>query len=1390
MTHPLIERALHRKLITKDQARLVEEESSRGGTDSVAEFMVERGFISGEDRSLLEAENETVIGGFSVESSKSPSSPDDLGAMTDEAMGPSESLVDDQIGSEDVTLAASIDRPETPRAGDANDATLMETIAPAEASDAGQTMADSVDEVDSDQTPLDETVAPIADAKGKRSRGASLARGLESGKTILDPTNEDEEEPAFDGFAQTMDSIPPSLERTQVDESDESDEKQSRLADTMAPGDAPSPTEVGDATTDSFSETVAPETSSDLSRGGTSNSGTHAMGATGYDETVAPDEDQHSGVSTEADGGSRRESTNREQRSRASDEAGTLSSLDQLNGKPRYELKKELARGGLGRVWLAQDQHIARNVAIKEVLPGRQSGVTLDRFYQEAQITGQLEHPGIVPVYELGMKPDGKPFYTMKLLRGRTFESAIREYHELPRDDPNRVIKLNELLDVFVGICNAMAFAHNKGIIHRDLKPANVMVGDFGEAIVVDWGLATIMHSQRDPLQPMVASEEDTDGSRVSITLRGSGSQTMAGTIMGTPKYMSPEQAEGRIEELDERSDIYSLGAILYDILVGSPALNGASLQEILTKVIRGEFEPPKRIIRDVPAPLNAICLKAMALEADDRYANAKEIAEDVLRWKAREPVSAYPEPWWQQANRWLRKHRTLVLSTVAAASVVVIGLVAWNIQEAQRIAAIRDEATRRFNEGQAAFYSGDLNAAQLQLGQSLALVSDEPMLEELHGPIDELLGKATALLAEEDAREEAQERLARFEELRDEALFHGTRVGGLDDTTSVLQTRDAATEALQIFSKGAETGFEPDQHIDHLTDQERQEVREAQREMVMLLADAIAFPLPGQQPQERRENAAEALTLLVMAEKLGTPFRSLYLRRADLHANLGQRAESAEALAKAEGIEPANAFDYFLLGFRAYDLDKFNTAIGFFKEALNRDTDNFWAQYFLGLSLYKTEQYRAASIAFTACLAQRDDFLWTYLLRGVANSNAGDAKAAEADFAEAMRIDKDEYGIYVNRGSAYFNQGRYDDAIKDFKRAIAINPDSYRAYFNLAMTYRKMGRFEDALDRFDDAIQRAPEVAEVYGNRGLLHLEDLKDQQAAAADFENAIRFAVPGSSQLANYRIYRGKIFHDRRQFEAALAQYDEALKQNDEVALVHYARGQALFELRRFQEAREAFDRFMETSDDEVTKAYVDRGSLREALGDVQGAVEDFTLALAADERTPAMHAKRGWKYVMNWKELALADFNEAIKLAPRDPGNYSGRGYTLALSGDYLGAVRDAEKAVALSRGVPTVLYDSACVYSVAYDKARTSTDEKHRTELANAYRAKALELLRGALERIPANRRAGFIKGAILPDPSMAPLKADPAFKSLMEGYLNPTPKEPSAKPLPTKPANK
>lgn len=440
----------------------------------------------------------------------------------------------------------------------------------------------------------------------------------------------------------------------------------------------------------------------------------------------------------------------------------TAGPLLQPSVNERFQLLKLHAQGGLGEVLLAEDRELHRKVAYKRIKSAFQDRPDAQRrFVMEAEVTAHLEHPGVVPVYGLVSEPDGRLGYAMRYIQGESLADVIQRFHAHTVD--YRSLAFRHLLTAFITVCNTLAYSHSRGIVHRDIKPANIMLGKYGETLVVDWGLA----------KPVTRREVErlTGEATLHTSSDSQGSATEMGTAIGTPQFMSPEQAAGRLDVVGPASDIYSLGATLYVLLTGKVPFIAEDVFELKQKVQSGDWIPLQNVKPKLPRALEAICGKAMSLQPEHRYTSATMLASDLESWLADEPVSVMTDPWPTRCVRWGRRHAavvtaafTLLLTSLIA---VTVGLGLVNAEKNNTQLAL-DEVNVERQKTQAAYELvqkalAKATQAQTQTRQALDTLTDTV--------VGKLLAKNHRLGVEE--KQYLQQVLQFYDQLSDQTGNH-----------------------------------------------------------------------------------------------------------------------------------------------------------------------------------------------------------------------------------------------------------------------------------------------------------------------------------------------------------------------------------------------------------------------------------------------------------------------------------------------------------------------------------------------------------------------------------------------------------------------------------------
>ena len=809
------------------------------------------------------------------------------------------------------------------------------------------------------------------------------------------------------------------------------------------------------------------------------------------------------------------------------------------NGQ-RFRILRPHARGGLGAVFVALDGELHREVALKQILEEHADDPdSRQRFVAEAEITGGLEHPGVVPVYGLGTDAEGRPYYAMRFIKGDSLKEAIARFHRAdphpgplplgedgrrPGEGPSRDLELRKLLRRFLDVCNAIDYAHSRGVIHRDIKPANIIMGKHGETLVVDWGLAK-----------SIGRADSSAGEQTLAPSSGDSSETLPGSAVGTPAYMSPEQAEGQLDRLGPRSDVYSLGATLYCLLTGQPPFAG-DVVDVIRAVQRGEFRPPRQLDPSNDPALEAICLKAMAHRPEDRYPSCRALIDDLDRFMADEPVTAWREPLPRRVRRWARRNRTKVTAAVVALVAGVVGLSA--------VLAVQTRANAELTRSQAAVQARyDLAVEAIKTfhtGVSEDFLLKQEQFKEVRDRLlksaSDFYGKLGALLGKES---DLASRRALWQANYEVAELTG-KVGKPEDALAAHRQVLAAREAL-----AAETRADPEIKADvgrsltAVASLLETTGRTGEAEVTYRKAEALLVELT---PAIANGAAARAV-LAHCRTKLGWLLHSTGRDEEALSVYRLARADQ-EALAAAPGATANTRRDLANTINRVAGVlagtGKSSEAEAEYKKALAiqqkladdnpsiTESRNNLAQghHNLGLLLQGTGKSSGAAAEYKQALA---------IARKLADENPG-----VADFRRTLA------STHHNLGWLLADTGESSAAAAEYKKALAIyqkladdNPTvtDFRSrlalsHNNLAFLLSNTGQFSEAAAEYRKALAISQKLA---------------DDNPTVTDFHHRLGLSYNGFGWLLRKT---GKTAEAEAEFRKALALYQKLVDDNPAV------------------------------------------------------------------------------------------------------------------------------------------------------------------------------------------------------------------------------------------------
>jgi serine/threonine-protein kinase len=809
--------------------------------------------------------------------------------------------------------------------------------------------------------------------------------------------------------------------------------------------------------------------------------------------------------------------------------AGADPPLDWAAG--RYEFLGEIARGGMGAVLKARDSGLGRDLALKILLDRhRERPDLVDRFIEEAQICGQLQHPGIVPVYELGTLGDRRPFFTMKLVKGRTLAALLAE-----RTEPD----LPRFLSIFEAVCQRLAYAHARGVIHRDLKPSNVMVGSFGEVQVMDWGLAKIL--PRDGQPARVEREPPTETVVATLRCMSDSELSQAGSVLGTPAYMAPEQARGETDRIDRRADVFALGSILCEILTGQAAFHGRSVGEIHRKAALGDLADAAARLDSSGADgeLIALAKDALAPERDDRPRDAGAVARRITGYlagvqeklRAAELARAAEQARAEEAEARAKAERQARRLTAALAAsalgFIILGGGGWvylqQLRAGRRLATERvvnqalDEATLLWGQARSAAvgdlspWSAALNAARRAEGLLATGEVGVPVHDRSRAVIAALeQGQAEAQSRAHEARRD-RELLDRLETILGERSQHDN--AERTDADYAKAFRDFGLDFARLEPKEAGR---------------RLAARSAPVEMASFLDDwgyvRAYFPPDKERGLWRRLNeAARAADPDPWRDSLRAQIKStdksVLLRLADDEKALeGQPATSLLLLAHSLQLQNdrSRAERVLLCAWRLHPDDYWvNDRLG-------------WL-YLWGTGLWSPETKPAeAARYYSAAVAIRPRSAAAHVNLGVALGPIR-LERAVAELREAIRLDAGSAAAHINLAITLNQQGQVAEMMAEFREAIRVEPTSATAHEGLGAGLYRQGKQEEAIVELRESLRLRPDNEKVHNNLAWVFLmtpgRPRPDLEEALVHARRAVELKTDqgtclGTLALAEYR------------------------------------------------------------------------------------------------------------------------------------------------------------------------------------------------------------------------------------------------------------------------------
>ncbi|MGF1583409.1 MAG: tetratricopeptide repeat protein [Gemmataceae bacterium] len=868
----------------------------------------------------------------------------------------------------------------------------------------------------------------------------------------------------------------------------------------------------------------------------------------------------------------------------------------------RYDVLGEVARGGMGVIWRVHDLDFDRHLAMKVLLQADAgNSIAEERFWIEARIAGQLQHPGVPPVHELGRLPDGRPFFTMKLIEGEPLAKLLEDDRKLSTDS------LAHWLSVFEQICQAVAYAHSKNIIHRDLKPLNVMVGAFGEVQVMDWGLAKVLTD----------AEEDSTTATKAPTLADSEkskewrSLSQTGDIIGTPCYMAPEQARGEIGDLDARADVFGLGAILCEILTGDPPFSKPSAFETAMQAASGDLSEAFEKLQKCgvnPALLD-LAKSWLAPAKDDRPADAGEVAKRVTAYlesvqdRLRRAEIEAAEAAARAESERKRRRTTLVLAFVAFllfGGIGIGGFAAWrqSVLEETRYTAGIDrvyQLLKKYRYKEAKETSGELTATlgfwvpqkvrerleRVQIDSELLTALDRVKQDKVaivhgmsygHRRAADGYDKAFRTLAEKEnlSRNDGDFESSLVQWVKDRhPVVQEQVVAALDDLAACLTTTNQPKRKRAVLAAIRQIDQNP------IRNQLRQpQVWENPQKLAAVLAKldlATVSPQSLVSTSFKIQSAKGNRAALEFLDRVQVHHPSDYWllgRFADLYLVMKEYDSAIASFRAVSAVRPDSVSAYTNWGIALASKKDYDGAIAKFKIARNLDPNSALVYNNWGLVLSYKKDYKGAIAKYKKATSASPTLTVAYCNWGDTLQSMKDYSGAIAKFQKAANLDPKHATAYARWGTILgYNKKDYDGAIAKFQKATKLDPKHAEAYENWGVALLNKGDYDGAIAKFQKAATLDPGNARIYSNWGG-SLASKKDYDGAIAKLKIATQ--IDPSYAQAYFNL--GLAFYRRERLEAAINAFKKAIQSDPKLIKPYLGWGRALTDTGQFQEGIE--------------------------------------------------------------------------------------------------------------------------------------------------------------------------------------------------------------------------